>query len=127
MELCGLKTLSRLLSEQPLKRFPEEEAAVFFVQLVRAVEYLHKEGISHRDLKLSNVLVDHDNKLKLIDFGFADNSQKNLKEFCGTPSYMAPELVLKVDYWGSFVDIWALGVILYRLLVGTFPFGSRCS
>lgn len=124
MELCGHKTLSRLASEMPGKRFSEKEAAKIFVQLVKAVEYLHGQGISHRDLKLSNVLIDSHGHVNLIDYGFAENTQKKLKEFCGTLSYMAPELIKRISYLGTEVDSWALGVILYRIASGMFPFGS---
>ena len=66
--------------------------------------------------------------IKIIDFGFAaftmDAAGRNqrLKIFCGTPSYMAPELVRKHEYDGQYVDLWALGVLLYSMLTGTFPF-----
>jgi len=65
--------------------------------------------------------------IKIIDFGFAAfcTDNQNLKIFCGTPSYMAPELVRKSEYDGRQVDMWALGVLLYALLSGTFPFRGQ--
>ncbi|XP_051912658.1 uncharacterized protein LOC127594979, partial [Hippocampus zosterae] len=82
----------------------------------------HQLRIAHRDIKLENVLIDKSLGIKLIDFGFALESSDRLKSFCGTPSYMAPEMVLKKGYDGRRVDVWALGVLLYRLVVGAMPF-----
>lgn len=124
MELCGVMTLGRMASEMPDKKFSEKEAAKIFVPLVQAVDYLHAEGIYHRDLKLSNILVGDQGTVKLIDYGFAENSGQKLKEYCGTLSYMAPELITRNPYYGKYVDSWALGVILYRIVTGLFPFGS---
>lgn len=86
--------------------------------------YVHKKSVVHRDIKMENVLYDAPtNRVKLIDFGFAialaPGSKLNI--FCGTPSYMAPEIVNKKEY--SFaVDTWALGVLLFKALNGVFPF-----
>ena len=60
--------------------------------------------------------------VKLIDFGFACSAKEKLKVFCGTPSYMSPELVTKREYFGCAVDIWACGVLLYNMLIGQMPF-----
>ena len=60
--------------------------------------------------------------VKLIDFGFACSAKEKLKVFCGTPSYMSPELVMKREYYGSAVDMWACGVLLYNMLIGVMPF-----
>jgi serine/threonine protein kinase len=70
----------------------------------------HRQNISHRDLKMENVLYTNEKSVKLIDFGFAISSNGPLKTFCGTPTYMAPELVRKTEYFGPSVDKWALGV-----------------
>ena len=88
------------------------------------MKYLHDIQICHRDLKLENILIDERNNLKLIDFGFSvcTPHDSKLKIFCGTPSYMAPEIVLKKEYNGFATDVWSLGVILYLILAGNHPF-----
>ena len=88
------------------------------------MDYCHNKCIAHRDIKLENILLDDDNNLKIIDFGFSTciPNDKKVKMFCGTPSYMAPEIVSKKEYCGPPADIWALGVLLFALLCGTFPF-----
>ena len=81
-----------------------------------------------RDIKLENILVDRKTgKLKLIDFGFCccTAPDTKLKIFCGTPSYMSPEIVQKRDYLGPPTDIWATGILLYALLCGHFPFKGQ--
>lgn len=81
--------------------------------------------MTHRDIKLENILLNENrNKVKLIDFGFSTciPKEKKVKLFCGTPSYMAPEIVSKLEYAGPPADVWALGVLLFALLCGRFPF-----
>jgi MAP/microtubule affinity-regulating kinase len=94
---------------------------------VSAVGYLHEHNIAHRDLKLDNVLLDMStNAIKLIDFGFSTRVVKDQpqKMFCGTPNYMAPEITQKKEYSGMKTDVWALGVLLFVLCTGHFPFKS---
>lgn len=81
-------------------------------------------SVVHRDIKLENILLDQQNNIKIIDFGFSIiiGEDKKLKIFCGTPSYMSPEIVSKVEYTGQKSDIWALGILLYVMLQGKFPF-----
>ena len=76
----------------------------------------------HRDLKLENILLNSDNLIKIIDFGFSSKSGQKLQNFCGTPPYMAPEITVKLPYYGNPADVWALGIILYLMLYGKFPF-----
>lgn len=125
MELCGQTTLSQYCRSRPLRRLGDSEAFKVFYPLLQAVQYLHSQGIAHRDIKLTNVLVDNHGGIKLIDFGFADSTSRILRAYCGTPSYMAPELMAKREYWGRCVDMWALGVVLYRLLTGEYAFGAE--
>ena len=87
-----------------------------------AVAYLHSEKIVHRDMKLENVLINNENRVKIIDFGFSVKSDKKLSFCCGTPHYMSPELALKKDHYGAPTDIWALGVMLFIMLTGRLPF-----
>jgi serine/threonine protein kinase len=93
--------------------------------VVFGIHYLHQRNVTHRDIKLENILLDETRtRVKLIDFGFSTciPHEKKVKIFCGTPSYMAPEIVSKIEYAGPPADIWALGVLLYALLCGRFPF-----
>ena len=89
--------------------------------------YLSFPVLIFRDVKLENVLFDNNKNIKLIDFGFSTVCQagKRLKIFCGTPSYMAPEIVRRLEYEGKPVDIWSLGILLYALLCGCFPFRAK--
>jgi serine/threonine protein kinase len=94
-----------------------------FKQIVKALAFVHNKEMAHRDLKADNIIYDHKTgKVKLIDFGFACSAKEKLKVFCGTPSYMSPEIVGKHEYFGQAVDIWASGVTLFYMLVGVMPF-----
>ena len=88
---------------------------------------MHEQGYAHRDIKLENILMDGDGNPKLIDFGFSTYLRKNKKVriFCGTPSYMSPQIIKRVPYSGEAADMWALGVVLFVLLSGSFPFTGR--
>lgn len=87
--------------------------------------YFHAKDIAHRDLKLENILYIQEGVIKVIDFGFAVQSKEKQRTFCGTPTYMAPEIVKRVPYKGSEVDVWAVGIMVYRMLTGTYPFMAR--
>ena len=88
---------------------------------------MHTANVCHRDIKLENILITDRGRVKIIDFGFSIQVQENqkLKIFCGTSSYMAPEIVRKQEYTGFASDIWALGVVLYVMLTGRFPFKAK--
>jgi len=107
----------------PAKRLVEAEACYFLLQIAEALSYCKWKQVVHRDIKLENILIDQNSSVKLIDFGFsiviAENQKLNV--FCGTPSYMAPEIVNKQEYDFG-VDIWALGVLFYKIVTGNFPF-----
>lgn len=110
-------------------RLKEDEARMFFRQIVSAVAYIHHKGYAHRDLKPENLLLDEDQSLKLIDFGLAAKPKGGMKEqletCCGSPAYAAPELVSGKTYIGSEADIWSMGVLLYALLCGFLPFDDE--
>ncbi|XP_066304606.1 maternal embryonic leucine zipper kinase-like isoform X1 [Branchiostoma lanceolatum] len=107
-------------------RLPEEEARVFFRQIVSAVAYIHTEGYAHRDLKPENLLLDEAHNLKLIDFGLCAKPKggmdHQLSTCCGSPAYAAPELIQGDEYLGAEADVWSMGVLLYALMCGFLPF-----
>lgn len=124
MEFVGKASLHSFLRSLGPKKLEEAEIKRIFKQISQSISYCHQKNIVHRDIKLENILMDDNNNIKIIDFGFSIcvGADKKLNFFCGTPSYMAPEIVTKTPYKGHPTDIWALGVILYILLCGHFPF-----
>lgn len=124
MEYSSPTSLDCFMKGRPFKRVNEEEAKIIFRQIVDAMREMHSQNIAHRDMKLENILIDYQTrKVKIIDFGYSVRIEPNQKQLisCGTPSYMAPEIVKKSPYDLS-VDVWACGVILFKLLTGVFPF-----
>lgn len=126
LELISGFSLNDYVKKFPERRLAESDACKIFYQIIQALEYCHNNEVTHRDIKFDNVLLDHSNNIKLIDFGFSTCMDKSLKTkiFCGTPSYMAPEIIKKEEYFGPPVDIWACGVVLFGMLCGYFPFKS---
>lgn len=107
----------------------EPKARQMFGQLASAIEYVHKKGVAHRDLKLENCFLDSKAQIKVADFGlqkvFAGPNGKTLMTQCGTPNYMAPELKGEQKaYEGPPVDIFAMGVMLFIMNFAKFPFGE---
>ena len=122
MEYCNKGELfDYIVSHQKLD---ENEASIFFYQLINGVDYIHKKGVAHRDLKPENLLLTVDNILKIIDFGLSHEYDENslLKTKCGSPSYAAPEIIKGKLYDGFKTDIWCCGIILYAMLCGYLPF-----
>ncbi|KAJ2159782.1 hypothetical protein GGF46_002778 [Coemansia sp. RSA 552] len=105
-------------------RLHESEARVLFRQIVSAMDYTHRNCIIHRDLKMENIMLDSDGRIRIIDFGFANTFEwdKQLDTFCGSPFYAAPEMVNGIKYTGPEVDVWSMGVILFFMLCGRTPF-----
>ncbi|PKA60441.1 CBL-interacting protein kinase 9 [Apostasia shenzhenica] len=108
-------------------RLKEDEARRYFQQLINAVDYCHSRGVYHRDLKPENLLLDSFGTLKVSDFGLSAFSQQikddgMLHTACGTPNYVAPEVLNDKGYDGIASDIWSCGVILFVLMAGYLPF-----
>ena len=102
----------------------EKEAVLVLYQLLKALDYIHSMDIIHRDVKLENLLIDKDHKIKLCDFGWCSDARDNKRNIlCGTYEYMAPEVV-KSQYYGCKVDIWSLGVVAFELIHKHSPFKS---
>ncbi|XP_065620039.1 CBL-interacting protein kinase 23 [Quercus suber] len=108
-------------------RLKEDEARKYFQQLINAVDYCHSRGVFHRDLKPENLLLDANAVLKVSDFGLSALPQQVredglLHTTCGTPNYVAPEVINNKGYDGAKADLWSCGVILFVLMAGYLPF-----
>ncbi|KAJ0404330.1 hypothetical protein ATCC90586_007644 [Pythium insidiosum] len=128
--ITGGELFDKIVSEG---RFSEDTARFYFRQLVDGVQYCHQNGVCHRDLKPENLLLDENGDLKISDFGLSalydgggeggENSRASLLHTtCGTPNYVAPEVLADKGYDGRAADVWSIGVILYVLLAGFLPF-----
>ncbi|XP_042488890.1 CBL-interacting protein kinase 18-like [Macadamia integrifolia] len=108
-------------------KLKEDVARKYFQQLISAVDFCHSRGVYHRDLKPENLLLDENGNLKVSDFGLSALAESKhqdglLHTTCGTPAYVAPEVINRKGYDGAKADIWSCGVILYVLLAGFLPF-----
>eukprot|EP00759_Apiculatamorpha_spiralis_P008397 PhF_6_TR15428/c0_g2_i1/m.23936 len=111
------------------KKFDEATSRKYFQQLIMGVYYCHQQGIAHRDLKPENLLLDSNDVVKISDFGLS-NLQRGgpqgdgtmLQTVCGTPNYVAPEVLREKGYNGFQADVWSCGVILFVMLAGYLPF-----
>ncbi|CAG9463967.1 unnamed protein product [Pedinophyceae sp. YPF-701] len=123
MELCSGKNLADIVKARG--RLDERTAAVYVEQILDAMYFLMKSKVIHRDLKLSNLFLDERGRIKIGDFGLAcmlkyDGERKTT--ICGTPNYIAPEVLAGREGHSYEVDVWSLGVIIYAMLVGRPPF-----
>ncbi|EGO29881.1 hypothetical protein SERLADRAFT_445649 [Serpula lacrymans var. lacrymans S7.9] len=127
LELCQSGSLMDMLRRR--RRFQEAEARYFMTQLIGACHYMHTHQVIHRDLKLGNLFLDINMNIKVGDFGLAaliENPGERKKTICGTPNYIAPEVLFDTANGHSFeVDTWSIGVILYTLVVGRPPFQTK--
>jgi len=126
LEICPNQSLNELLKRR--KRLTEFEAQYYLYQTLLALKYLHSQKVIHRDLKLGNLFIAEKMHLKIGDFGLAtkieyDEEQK--RTMCGTPNYIAPEILEGKKGHSYQVDIWSIGIILYALLVAKPPFESK--
>ena len=125
LELCQNQTLNELHVRR--KILTEIEVQCYIIQLIKALQYLHSHRIIHRDLKLGNLFLNDKMELKVGDFGLAtklDYDGERKKTVCGTPNYIAPEVINSTGHSYE-VDIWAIGIIIYTLLIGKPPFETR--
>ena len=124
-EFCVYKTLEDLIQRRI--KLTEFEVQYYIIQLIKALNYLKDQKIIHRDLQLSNIFLADNLELKLGDFSNATKISENEKlyEICGNPNYMAPEMIDGEKGYSYQVDIWSLGIILYKLIIGKFPFESN--
>ena len=122
MELWGGGDLLNYVRKR--RRLKEDLAKYFFKQIIEGLHHIHHKNIVHRDIKLDNILLDHNGNVKICDFGVSKlvKPGEKMMEQWGTPAYIAPEILLDRGYKGFGVDVWSAGVVLYSMLYGTVPF-----
>lgn len=122
--LCANGTLKDLLKHRPTVSI--DECRYFMNQILCGAQYIHSQDIIHRDLKLANIFIDEHMQVRIGDFGLAidiGNARLDRNHICGTVRYLSPE-VLNRNGFSFQSDVWAIGVMMYNLLVGTSPFQS---
>lgn len=105
-------------------KLSEKIAKFIFRQIIDALMYIHSKGVIHRDIKLDNILIDLNNTIKICDFGVSKQIKKGeiVYDQCGTPAYIAPEILKNEGFQGSAADIWSAGIVLYAMVQGRVPF-----
>jgi serine/threonine protein kinase len=107
-----------------MNKIPENLSKIIFKQLITTLQYIHSNNIVHRDIKPDNILLDLDNTIKLCDFGVSKIIPQGqlINDSCGTPAFIAPEILMEKDYNPYATDVWSSGVVLYAMVTGFFPF-----
>ncbi len=120
----GGQMLDYIISHGRLK---EKQARKFGRQIASALDYCHRNSIVHRDLKIENILISKTGDIKIIDFGLSNlfSPRTQLKTFCGSLYFAAPELLQAKQYTGPEVDVWSFGIVLYVLVCGKVPFDDQ--
>jgi serine/threonine protein kinase len=129
MEYIAGGDLLEYILIQKDQKLTEEESRLFFQQMIMALEYCHNLKIVHRDLKPDNILYDKQNNcIKISDFGLSTllkQKDEMIENACGTPNYLAPEVIKQNGYLGQAADLWSAGVILYNMVTGRNPFHNE--
>ena len=122
MEVCGAGDLLTYVRKR--RKLKEDSAKFIFKQIISGLKYVHSKGVLHRDIKLDNILLTSEGRVKICDFGVSKLTKpgEHMSEQCGTPAYIAPEVFEGRGYSGYSSDIWSSGVVLYAMLYGTVPF-----
>ena len=126
IEICLNQTLNELLKRR--KKLTELEVQCYAIQIIKALKYLHNHRVIHRDLKLGNLFISDKMEIKVGDFGLATKLEfdgERKRTVCGTPNYIAPEILEGKTGHSYEVDIWSLGVIMYTLIIGKPPFETN--
>ncbi|KAG0129791.1 kinase-like domain-containing protein [Tuber indicum] len=128
LEMCEKGVVMKVGLDDTAEPYPEEKCRLWFRDMILGIEYLHSQGVVHRDIKPDNLLLSKDDVLKIVDFGvsemFEKKSQMLTAKSAGSPAFLPPELCVSGhgDVSGAATDIWAMGVTLYCLLFGKLPF-----
>ena len=126
IEICLNQTLNELLKRR--KKLTELEVQCYAIQIIKALKYLHSHRVIHRDLKLGNLFISEKMEIKVGDFGLATKLEfdgERKRTVCGTPNYIAPEILEGKTGHSYEVDVWSLGVIMYTLIIGKPPFETN--
>ena len=129
MDLVDGGDLFDFITQSPDGKLTDEDSLNLLIQVLETLDYLHEEmNVCHRDIKPENFLVqvldDGEPNLKLIDFGFACEIKPGLRDYLGTPTYTAPEIIMRDEY-DEKVDIWSTGILLFNMLTGCQPYNSN--
>lgn len=114
-----------LLSLVKKKRLNEKKVKYIFMNLVQGLKSIHQKRIAHRDIKLENILISQDSRVKICDLGIAKimtKQNETFKDRCGTLNYIAPEIIKGRGYNGEYADIWSCGIVLFTMLFGKLPY-----